>query len=91
MLSLGLADAIVVLFSICIQTQIQVRRLMTTAIPLHTDAPIDGGANSPDLLHRADFSNRIADVINGMPLNSGFVFSIEGAGGTGKTSVLNLI
>lgn len=64
---------------------------MTTAIPLHTDAPIDGSANSPDLLHRADFSNRIADVINGMPLNSGFVFSIEGAWGTGKTSVLNLI
>lgn len=64
---------------------------MTTTIPLHTDSPIDGGANSPDLLHRADFSNRIADVINGMPLNSGFVFSIEGAWGTGKTSVLNLI
>ena len=64
---------------------------MSTFIPLHTDEPIGGGNNLPDLLHRADFSSRIADVIIGTPADSGFVFSIEGQWGSGKTSVLNLI
>lgn len=64
---------------------------MTTAIPLHTDEPIGGGNDSPDLLHRVDFASRIADAIIGIPADSGFVFSIEGQWGSGKTSVLNLI
>lgn len=58
---------------------------------LHTDEPITGDVGSPDLLNRTPFARRIAEAICTIPCRSGFVVSIEGPWGFGKTSVLNLI
>ena len=58
---------------------------------LHTDEPITGGDSSPDLLNRTPFARRVAETICTIPCSSGFVISIEGPWGFGKTSVLNLI
>jgi hypothetical protein len=58
---------------------------------LHTDEPITGSDSSPDLLNRTPFARRVAETICTIPCSSGFVISIEGPWGFGKTSVLNLI
>jgi len=58
---------------------------------LHTDEPIRGDETSPDLLRREPFAKSAAQAVLDLPLESGFVLSIEGPWGYGKTSVLNLI
>lgn len=58
---------------------------------LHHDGPIKGDTQFPDLLNRVSFSKRVSDAITGLSPDSGFVISIEGPWGYGKTSVINLI
>jgi hypothetical protein len=57
----------------------------------HTDEPIQGTPESPDLLKRQRFSCQIAEAMLSVPNSSGFVLSLEGPWGYGKTSILNLI
>lgn len=57
----------------------------------HTDEPIQGTPESPDLLNRDRFACQIASSMLSIPEASGFVLSLEGPWGYGKTSVLNLI
>ena len=57
----------------------------------HTDEPIQGTSESPDLLKRERFANRIAEAILSLPETAGFVMSLEGPWGYGKTSILNLV
>ena len=57
----------------------------------HTDQPIEGTEDSPDLLGREVYAARIGKALL-LPKNSaGIVVSIEGEWGYGKTSFLNLI
>jgi hypothetical protein len=58
---------------------------------LHSDAPISGSAQEPDLLNREEFAKRIAEGLRTVPSANGFVLSLEGPWGFGKTSMLNLI
>ncbi len=56
----------------------------------HTDSPITGEVDSPDLLGREEFAQRIGRgllLTEGAP---GIVVSIEGEWGYGKTSFINL-
>ena len=57
----------------------------------HADEPIKGTPDSPDLLNREKYACQIANGILTVPKSSGFVLSIEGSWGSGKTSFLNLI
>ena len=57
----------------------------------HTDSPITGRVDSPDLLGREEFAKRIGGGLllsEGAP---GIVVSIEGEWGYGKTSFINLM
>jgi hypothetical protein len=58
---------------------------------LHSDAPINGSVHEPDLLNREQFAKRIAEGIKTVPSANGFVLSLEGPWGFGKTSMLNLM
>ena len=57
----------------------------------HTDEPIQGTPESPDLLKRVRFASQIAESILSLPNDSGFVMSLEGPWGYGKTSILNMV
>ncbi len=57
----------------------------------HTDEPIQGTPESPDLLKRERFASQIAESILSLPKESGFVMSLEGPWGYGKTSILNMV
>lgn len=63
----------------------------TTINQQHTDEPILGSTESPDLLNRERFATQVAETILTVPNSSGFVLSLEGPWGYGKTSILNLI
>lgn len=56
---------------------------------LQSDAPISN--DREDVLNRYAFSRRVAEGIKSVPKDSGFVISLEGIWGYGKTSALNLI
>lgn len=58
---------------------------------LHSDVPITGSKEAPDLLNRESFARRIADGLRTVPSENGFVLSLEGPWGYGKTSLLNLV
>lgn len=58
---------------------------------LHDDGAIRGDAETPDRLDRAQFAERIAEGLKRLPPSTAIVISVEGAWGTGKTSVLNLV
>lgn len=57
----------------------------------HNDQPIQGGANDPDLLNRADFANHLADILLLNHNDDCLTVSLEGEWGYGKTSVINLV
>lgn len=57
----------------------------------HTDQPIDGTANRPDLLGREEYAKRIGAALLLQKDMPGIVVSIEGEWGYGKTSFLNLV
>jgi len=57
----------------------------------HNDQPIQGGANDPDLLNRADFANHLADILLLNHDDDCLTVSLEGEWGYGKTSVINLV
>ena len=61
---------------------------MTT---LHTDHPIDGSDEKPDLLGREQYASNIGKALLLKKDAPGIVASIEGEWGYGKTSFLNLI
>jgi predicted KAP-like P-loop ATPase len=56
-----------------------------------SDSPILGTPDSPDLLNRGQLAQQVAVGIMSTPTDSGFVLSVEGPWGCGKTSLLNLI
>ena len=53
------------------------------------DRPLSNRAD--DKLNRAVFSERVADVLRGLPDGTGLVVGIHGPWGDGKTTVLNLL
>lgn len=53
------------------------------------DAPVR--TPDQDRLHRAVFAGQVADSILKLNADEGFVFALNGAWGTGKTSIINLI
>lgn len=57
----------------------------------HNDQPIQGGANDPDLLNRADFANHLAEIMLLNHDDDCLTVSLEGEWGYGKTSVINLV
>jgi len=57
----------------------------------HNDQPIQGGANDPDLLNRADFANHLAEILLLNHDDDCLTVSLEGEWGYGKTSVINLV
>lgn len=57
----------------------------------HTDQPIDGTEEKPDLLGREEYACRIGAALLLQKNAPGIVISIEGEWGYGKTSFLNLI
>lgn len=56
---------------------------------IYSDAPI--GRKEEDRLNRSGFSSQLAEIILGMDAEDGLCVSINGAWGSGKTSVINLI
>lgn len=58
---------------------------------IYTDLPIQ--SDEKDILHRTGFVHQIAQLIVECSKNNdeGFVIGLEGAWGTGKTSILNLL
>lgn len=60
-------------------------------IDFHTDNPITGTSESPDLLGRERFAELIGRSLLVKPGSPGVVVSIEGEWGYGKTSFLNLV
>jgi len=61
----------------------------TPAPEFWTDRPLSSKAN--DKLNRAAFADRAADVLRGLPKDTGIVVGIHGPWGDGKTTVLNLL
>lgn len=57
----------------------------------HNDQPISGEEESPDLLSRKSFSERLASVLLVAPGDDCMTVSLEGDWGYGKTSVINLV
>lgn len=55
---------------------------------MHTDRPIENGDR--DRLGFEEMAIHLADAVMGDDLSSGFVFGIEGAWGSGKSSLINL-
>jgi predicted KAP-like P-loop ATPase len=60
-------------------------------ITFHTDEPITGETNSPDLLNRGGFAERVAKSLVLEKNSPGLIVSLEGKWGYGKTSTINLI
>lgn len=59
---------------------------------LRLDRPLrPGGALAGDLLDRGGFAGRVTDVLRRISPNAGLVVSIEGAWGSGKTSLLAML
>ncbi|BEE18611.1 NTPase [Aeromonas enteropelogenes] len=57
----------------------------------HNDQPIQGGADDPDLLNRADFASHLANILLLNREDNCLTVSLEGEWGYGKTSVINLV
>jgi len=57
----------------------------------HNDQPINGGADDPDLLNRANFANHLAEILLLNHDDDCLTVSLEGGWGFGKTSVINLV
>ena len=60
-------------------------------ITFHTDQPITGEKDSPDLLNRGGFAERVAKSLILKKDSPGLIISLEGKWGYGKTSTINLI
>jgi predicted KAP-like P-loop ATPase len=60
-------------------------------ITFHTDQPITGEKDSPDLLNRGEFAERVAKSLILEKNSPGLIVSLEGKWGYGKTSTINLI
>lgn len=59
---------------------------------LRLDRPLQvGEANSKDLLNRNPFARSVTNVLNRVTADAGLVMSVEGAWGSGKTSLLAMI
>ena len=56
----------------------------------HTDQPIQGTSDDPDLLNRSDFASHLAKLLLLDKENDCLTVSIEGEWGCGKTSLINL-
>lgn len=57
----------------------------------HNDAPILGSKESPDLLNRENFAERLAELMILKEEQDCLTISLEGEWGYGKTSLINLI
>lgn len=65
--------------------------LDASAHQLQSDGAIRGGENSPDLLNRSAYAKTVAQALEELPRDAGFVVSVEDRWGTGKTSFINLV